>query len=177
MITSASCHTDIPAFYGDWFIVRLDAGYCRMVNPYDHQIHTIRLDREAVSGFVFWTKNLGPFYLKLKLVRDRVFPFVVQFTINGYPRELETAVIHAERAIGHMRDLAGEFGSRVGIWRYDPVASISKTPPDWHVDNFARLTDCLVGSTDEVVISFAHVYRKTRFNMDVASRLRLGRSA
>ena len=70
-----------------------------------------------------------------------------------------------------MRDLAGDFGSRVGVWRYDPVVSTSVTPPDWHVGNFSRLADRLVGATDEVVVSFAHVYRKTRINMDVASRL------
>ncbi len=33
MIISASYKTDIPAFYGDWFMNRLKAGYCRMVNP------------------------------------------------------------------------------------------------------------------------------------------------
>ena len=61
MIISASYRTDIPAFYGDWFQSRLDAGFCRTVNPYGRQIHTVRLDADAVSGFVFWTKNLGPF--------------------------------------------------------------------------------------------------------------------
>ena len=171
MIISASYRTDIPAFYGDWFTARLDAGYCHTVNPYNQQIRPIQLDREAVSGFVFWTKNLHPFYPKLRLARDRGVPFVVQYTINAYPRELETAVIDAERAIYHMRNLANEFGSRVGVWRYDPLVATSMTPPDWHVDNFARLADFLVGTTDEVVISFAQVYRKTRINMDVASRL------
>ena len=34
MIISASYKTDIPAFYGEWFMARLKAGYCRMVNPY-----------------------------------------------------------------------------------------------------------------------------------------------
>ena len=36
---------------------------------------------------------------------------------------------------------------------------------------FARLADFLVGTTDEMVILFSHVYRKTRINMDAASRL------
>jgi len=38
MIISASYKTDIPAFYGEWFMNRLDAGYCDMVNPYGGQI-------------------------------------------------------------------------------------------------------------------------------------------
>ena len=70
-----------------------------------------------------------------------------------------------------MHDLATEFGPRVGVWRYDPVVSTSATPPDWHLGNFTRLADRLAGATDEVVISFAHIYRKTRSNMDTASRL------
>jgi len=44
------------------------------------------------------------------------------------------------------------------------------TPPDWHVDNFTRLADRLAGTTDEVVVSFAHIYRKTRSNLDAASQ-------
>ena len=171
MIISASYRTDIPAFYHDWFLTRLDAGFCQTVNPYGRQIHTVRFDRDAVSGFVFWTKNLGPFRAALEQVRGRGFPFVVQYTINAYPRALETSVTDAERAIGHMHDLAREFGPRAGVWRYDPVVSTSMTPPDWHVGNFTRLADRLAGATDEVVISFAHVYRKTRSNMDAASRL------
>jgi hypothetical protein len=170
MIISASYRTDIPAFYGDWFQSRLDAGFCRTVNPYGRQIHTVRLDADAVSGFVFWTKNLGPFRPVLDDVRGRGFPFVVQYTINGYPRALETSVTDAGRAIDHMRALAREFGPRAGVWRYDPVVATALTPPDWHVGNFTRLADKLAGATDEVVISFAHVYRKTRLNMDAASR-------
>ncbi len=33
MIISASYKTDIPTFYGEWFMNRLQAGYCKMVNP------------------------------------------------------------------------------------------------------------------------------------------------
>jgi hypothetical protein len=171
MIISASYRTDIPAFYGDWFVARLDAGFCRTVNPYGRQVHTVKLDPDAVSGFVFWTKNLGPFRAALDVVRDRGFPFVVQYTINDYPRALETSVTDAGRAIGHMRDLAREFGPRAGVWRYDPVVATSMTPPGWHVDNFTRLADRLAGATDEAVVSFAHIYRKTRVNLDAAARL------
>jgi len=33
MIISASRRTDIPAFYSDWFINRIQTGYCNVVNP------------------------------------------------------------------------------------------------------------------------------------------------
>ena len=61
MIISASYKTDIPAFYGRWFLNRLDAGHCLMVNPYGRRTHRIDLSAAAVDGFVFWTRNAWPF--------------------------------------------------------------------------------------------------------------------
>src|SRR5690242_17156658 len=101
MIISASYKTDIPTFYGEWFLNRLRAGYCKMTNPYGGQVYTIDLRPEAVDGFVFWTKNVGPFLKVLPEVRAMGRPFVVQFAINGYPRELEHSVVDAEKSIEH----------------------------------------------------------------------------
>jgi len=169
MIVSASYRTDIPAFYGTWFSNRLAAGFCRTVNPYGGQVHEVALTRDAVDGFVFWTKNLGPFRATLAEVSRRGWPFVVQYGIGGYPRAIEAAVTDAGRAIGHMRELRETWGPRVAVWRYDPIVVSSLTPPDWHARNFAALAAALAGTTDEVVVSFAHVYRKTRRNMDAAA--------
>jgi hypothetical protein len=49
------------------------------------------------------------------------------------------------------------------------VVVTSLTPVQWHEANFAGLARALAGATDEVVISFAHIYRKTRRNMDAAA--------
>ncbi|MGH6953712.1 MAG: DUF1848 family protein, partial [Alphaproteobacteria bacterium] len=84
MIVSASYRTDIPAFYGPWFMRRLAAGHCRIVNPYGGPAQTVPLSADLVDGFVFWTKNLGPFLAHLPEVRRRGFPFVVQYTVNNY---------------------------------------------------------------------------------------------
>lgn len=170
MIVSASYKTDIPAFYGAWFMNRLKAGYCRMVNPYGRQIHTIALSREAVDGFVFWTRNIAPFRNALGEVADRGYPFAVQYTITGYPRALEPSVIDWHRAAEHMHQLSREFGPYAAVWRYDPIVMSSMTPPEWHVENFAQIARALEGASDEVVISFAHSYVKTRRNMDAAAQ-------
>ena len=61
MIVSVSYRTDIPAFYADWFLRRLEAGACRVVHPYNGRTLEIPLPREAVDGFVFWTRNAEPF--------------------------------------------------------------------------------------------------------------------
>jgi len=103
MIISASYKTDIPAFYGAWFMRRLRAGFCRMVNPYGQQIYTVRLDRDAVDGFVFWTRNCGPFMGALEEIKSLGHPFVVHVTITGYPRVLDAATIRPEIAVSHLR--------------------------------------------------------------------------
>lgn len=171
MIISASYKTDIPAFYGEWFLNRLHAGFCMMVNPYNrHQITRVSLRRQDVDGFVFWTKNLGPFLDKLGEVNARGYPFIIQYTINCYPRKLEFSVTDATRSIRHAAEIARLYGPRTLVWRYDPVVFSSETPAETHLENFEWLASRLEGVTDEVVISFAQIYRKTRRNMDWASR-------
>src|SRR5579872_1283807 len=170
MIISASYKTDIATFYGEWFMNRLRAGYCKMVNPYGQQVYRIDLTPESVDGFVFWTKNIGPFLKFLPEIRERGYSFIVQHTINGYPRELEYRVIDYPHTIEHMKRLAGEFGSEVAIWRYDPIVISSLTHLNWHRQNFEGLAKGLAGTTDEVVVSFAQIYKKTRRNMDWAAQ-------
>ncbi|MEQ8964746.1 MAG: DUF1848 domain-containing protein [Azospirillaceae bacterium] len=170
MIVSASYRTDIPAFYGRWFLARLAEGRCAVPNPYGSKPYTVRLDRDAVDGFVFWTKNLGPFAEALATVEARGTPYVVQYTVTGYPRALETSVTDAARAVGHIRDLAARHGPRAAVWRYDPILVTDLTETAWHRDNFAALAGALAGAVDEVVVSFAQLYAKTRRNTDAAAR-------
>jgi hypothetical protein len=168
MIVSASYRTDIPAFYGEWFKARLAAGYCRVTSPYGGKPYAVALTREAVDGFVFWTRNLRPFRPHLSRI-GRDYPFYVQFTVTGNPRSLEPGVVATDRAIDDLQWLAREFGPRRGIWRYDPIVVTSATPPDWHRTNFAAIAAQLEGAVDEVVMSFAHGYAKTRRNLDAAA--------
>ncbi len=170
MIISASYKTDIPTFYGEWFMNRLRAGFCKMVNPYGRQVYTIQLTPEQVDGFIFWTKNIGPFLNYLPEIQERGYPFIVQHTINGYPRELEFRVINYARTVEYMKELADRYGPHVAVWRYDPIFISSLTPPDWHRRNFAVSASSLAGTTDEVVVSFAQIYKKTKRNMDWAAR-------
>jgi hypothetical protein len=123
---------------------------------------------DSVGGFVFWTKNVGPFVPHLDEVRRRGFPFVVQHTINNYPRFLEQAVVEAAKAVEHIRRIAEEYGPKVCVWRYDTIIHSSVTPRDFHIETFTQLAKKLEGATDEVVISFARFYKKTLRNMKYA---------
>ncbi len=168
MIVSASYKTDIPAFYGPWFLNRLNAGHCRMVNPYGGQTHRIDLTRPAVDGFVFWTKNLGPFFDGLDRVSGAGFPFIVQYSVTGLPMALERSVPDWRLAVDHMTRVRDRWGPRAAVWRFDPVAVTDATPLSWQRETFARLADALRGVTDEVVLSFLQPYRKTARNMAAA---------
>jgi len=171
MIISASYRTDIPAFYGEWFEKRLKAGYCSVSNPYNsRQVRRVSLLPEDVDGFVFWTRNLSPFMGRLSRVAQFGRPFVVQQTVTGYPRKLEPAAAGAAGAVRQIRAVAEAYGPKAAVWRYDPILFTSLTPPEFHVRNFEHLASALEGATDEVVISFATIYRKAARNLDLAAQ-------
>jgi hypothetical protein len=169
MIVSASYRTDIPAFYSDWFMRRLAAGQAWVANPYRGKPYVVSLAPGDVDGFVFWTRNVGPLQGRLREIAA-IAPFVVQFTVTGYPRALEPGVIDTETAVAQIRALSEMFGPRAVVWRYDPIVETSLTPPAWHCKNFARLAAMLEGYVDEVTISFAQIYTKTARNLNLAAR-------
>lgn len=169
MIVSASYRTDIPAFHAEWFSRRLDEGFCTVRNPYSGKVGRIALDADAVSGFVFWTRRLGPFMTTLQRLSDRGTPFVVQFTVTGYSRPLETAVMDWRRAADEIHETASRFGPRVIVWRYDPVFLSDLTPSSFHADRVSELAETLAGATDEMVLSFATIYRKSLRNIGAAA--------
>lgn len=171
MIVSASYRTDIPAFYGPWFMNRLDEGSCNVPNPYGGKAYRVSLQPNDMDGLVFWTKNIGPFVDPLSEIHRRGLPFVVHYTINGYPAALERSVPDPEQSIRLLRKLSNSYGARAMVWRYDPIIESDLTPPDWHMANFSRLAAALRGTIDEVVVSFAQIYQKTRRNLDAAARI------
>ena len=103
MIVSASYRTDIPAHYGAWFLRRLDAGFAMVASPYGGPDYRVSLAPGDADGFVFWTRNAGPFLPVLEEVKRRGFPFVVQFTITGTPRVLEPGTLETAAAIAAYR--------------------------------------------------------------------------
>ena len=165
MIISASYRTDIPAYYGAWFQQRLAAGETWVKNPYGGKPYRVDLSQDAVSGFVFWTRNPSPFETGFTAVAERGHPFTLQMTITGYPRSLEPGTLDAEAAVAALRSCANNWGSRRIVWRYDPVIVSEATPPDWHERQVRRLAGHLRGYVDECVLSFMHPYRKAKRNL------------
>ena len=148
---------------------RLRAGFCKMVNPYNRRVIRVPLSLDSVDGIVFWTKNVGPFLKHLPEIHERGYPFILQHTINGYPRILEQAVVDATKSVEYLKRVTDTFGPNICVWRYDTIVNSSLTPREFHVDSFSRIAKSLEGVTHEVVISFAHFYKKTLRNMKLAA--------
>ena len=170
MIISASYRSDIPAFYAKWFERRLNEGYAMVANPYSGKTHHVSLRPDHVSGFVFWTRNPGPFLKVLDRLAEEDRPFYLQFTVTGYPRALENSVIDWQRSLRLFTEVARRFGPESAVWRYDPLIDTSLTPAAWHRQQFTRLAEALTASTNEVVLSFAQIYAKTNRNLTESSK-------
>ncbi len=170
MIVSASYRADIPAFFADWFRGRLTAGFCEVGNPYGGRPYRVGLGPDEAEGFVFWTRNAAPFRPALEDLSAEDRPFVVQFTVTGYPRALDAHTRRAAETVAQICGLARRFGPRAVVWRYDPVVLSDLTPAGWHAENFAGLAAALAGATDECVVSFVRPYRKTVRRLDAAAR-------
>lgn len=136
-------------------------------NPYGSKDYRVEMSPDAADGFVFWTRNFRPLGRLLR-AEKHPFPFVVQYTVTNYPKSLEQSVIPANDAIKDIKNLAGTYGARSCVWRYDPIVFTSELNAPWHRRNFRRLAEALCGSVDEVVISFVAPYTKTRRNLHKA---------
>lgn len=165
MIVSASYRTDIPALYGPWFLARLRAGFAVAANPYGGPPNRVSLAPGDAQGVVFWTKNAGPFLDGLDTVRRAGLPFVLQYSITDLPRQVEKSVPPSAVTTAHLRALAGRFGRRAVVWRFDPIVISELTPVRERRDVFARLATALSGAVDEVVVSFLQPYAKARRNL------------
>ena len=77
VIVSASRSTDIPAFYSEWFLERLKAGYVKWFNPFNGLPLYVGFRKARL--IVFWSKNR---YLRML----KIGMFGVQGTWAETPR-------------------------------------------------------------------------------------------
>jgi hypothetical protein len=164
-VISVSRRTDIPAFYGDWFMKRLDEGLAAYVNPFGGSRHFVSLSPEDVACLVFWSKNFEPFLDKLKEIRSRGYNCYFQFTINALPKIFESNVVEASAAIETLKDISRMFSRAHINWRYDPVVISEFTDHDFHLKNFQSLASRLEGFVDRCYFSFPTFYGKVKRNM------------
>lgn len=163
MILSVSRRTDIPAFYWEWFLNRVQAGFVDVRNPMNiHQVSRIDIRPEVVDCIVFWTKNAGNIILHLDQLKD--YKYYFQYTINPYNKVIEENVPLKKDVIENFRFLSEIIGPNRVIWRYDPILLTDMIDVEYHLRYFEELAKRLKGHTNRCVISFVDLYKKTISN-------------
>lgn len=171
MIISASRRTDIPAFYADWFMMRVRKGYFYRVNPFNsRQVSSFSLKPEDVDAVCFWTKNPRPLMQFLDELNLRGLNYYFQFTINPYDTTFEPNVPPLQERIDTMVELAGRIGRERVVWRYDPVILTSATPVSWHLEQAERIAEDVCAATGRLVFSFYDFYGKGQGRLKNALR-------
>jgi len=166
MIISASRRTDIPAFFGEWFINRLRAGEVLVRNPMNPmQVTNIPLSPDIVDCIVFWTKDPGDFMQYLDEIDELGYKYYFLFTLNSYGRDMESDVDRKKNIIQTFQTLSDRIGPEKVIWRYDPIIFNRKYTLEYHTKWFAFLARELSGYTEKCVISFLDEYNKIKENI------------
>lgn len=167
MIISASRRTDIPAFYGPWFLKRLGEGYVLVRNPVNPRlVYRVPISAEQTRCIVFWTKNPGSLIGRLDELDSYRIPYYFLFTLTGYGTELERNLPDKRRILRTFLDLAGRLGPERVLWRYDPILFTRDYSPSVHIRLFRQLARELAGSTRRCILSYLTMYNKCRRNLD-----------
>jgi len=143
---SVSRRTDIPAFYGDWFMGRLKEGFAGVVNPFSGRRYIVSLKPEDVVCFVFWSKNFQPFLENLKIIDSLGYKFYFNYTVTGLPGVFETN-LDKRAAIEALKQLSKMYSPKHINWRFDPIIISSISSRDFWI----RAFEALAGEFDRVV--------------------------
>lgn len=163
MIINTGQRTDIPAYYSEWFYNRIRSGFVHVRNPYySDQILEYQLNPYVVDCLCFCTKNPQPMLKRLHEIKQyRQFWFV---TITPYGKEIEPHVPHYQDVMKSFKQLSIRIGKKAVCWRYDPIFIDSTYTIEKHVETFEIIAKELSGYTQQCVISFIDLYKKTQRN-------------
>ncbi len=163
-VISVSRRTDIPAFYADWFMNRLEAGTVDVMQPYTKKLTRVSLMPGDVSAIVFWSKNYAPLLNKLEEIEKTTKNFFFHFTITAN-RELEPYTPDYRDAIKDYLFITRRYSPEQILWRFDPVCVTDKLSFEVSEERFAHCAELLKGHAGRCVISFMHPYKKVLVNL------------
>jgi Domain of unknown function (DUF1848) len=163
MIISASRRTDVPAFYSDWFMKRIEAGHCDVPNPFNPaQVSRVSLKPNDVDVIVFWTRNASPLLNRLKELDRRGHRYCFLYTVLDNPRIVDPRCPSLKEALATFKTLSDRMGPERVAWRYDPIVFSNLTRPDFHKKTYETIAKQLRGHTNRSIISVVNIYRKVR---------------
>jgi len=164
-IISASRRTDIPAFYGDWFMHRLEDGFAGIVNPFGGRRYVVSLKPQDVVCFVFWSKNFSPFLENLKIIDRMGYKFYFNYTITALPEVFENNV-ERQTAIEGLKQLSRTYSPRHINWRFDPIIISSVCDRHFFIKAFEELASEFEGLVERCYFSFVTEYGKVKRNFE-----------
>ena len=174
MIISASRRTDIPAFYSDWFMNRLEEGYVIIPNPRNaNRLGRVELSPSVVDCIVFWTKNPKPMLDKLRKIEEVGYSFYFLFSLLPYDKTIETNLPPKRELLQTFKELSNLIGADRVIWRYDPIFFDAKHTVDWHLMQFKTLCEELSQFTRQCIISFIDLYKSMGSDFRAAEQLEM----
>ncbi len=158
MIISVSRRTDIPAYFPQWFIKRVEEGFVYVRNPFSyHQVSKVLLGSGDVDCFVFWTKD--PLNLIDHLKEIKNYSYYFQFTVTPYGKDIEPGIRDKSNIIKTFKELSLLIGKEKVVWRYDPVIFTEKMDIEYHIHEFEWLMDEIGAYCAKLVISFFDSYK------------------
>lgn len=157
MIAFASMRTDIPAFYSQWLLKRMEEGVVMVRSPYGKNlVYSLDFNPKTIDCLGICTKDPGKLIPHLSTFRN--WNTLWHVTITPYPREYEPGIQDKRSIVEAFRNLSLRVGKERVVWRYDPVFLSPSFPLSSHKSWFSTLSSLLEGYTDRVIFSFLDIY-------------------
>lgn len=163
MILFASGRTDIPAFYSNWFINRVKAGFVDVRNPFNQNLVS-RINFSDVDLIMFCSKNPLPMIDKLKMLK---VPVLFHVTITPYSKDVEPNIPDKRLIIEGVKKLSLVLGIDNVVLRYDPIFLSDKYNVDYHIRAFDKLCKNINGYVNKIIVSFMDEYKNVRSNKNI----------
>ena len=163
MILFASGRTDIPAFYSNWFINRVKAGFVDVRNPFNQKLVS-RIYFSDVDLIMFCSKNPLPMINKLDILK---VPVLFHVTITSYGKDVEPNIPDKRLIIEGVKKLSLVLGIDNVVVRYDPIFLSDKYNVDYHIKAFDKLCKNLNGYVNKIIVSFMDEYKNVRSNKNI----------
>ena len=162
-IISVSRRTDVPAFYGDWFMRRIEEGFAGVVNPFGGRRYLVSLRPEDVVCFVFWSKDFSPFVESLKSLDGLGYKFYFNYTVTALPAVFESN-LDRPSAVETLKQLSRTYSPRHINWRFDPIILSNLCDRAFFVKAFEQLASDFEGYVERCYFSFVTEYGKVKRN-------------
>ena len=164
MIAYASMRTDIPAYYSDWLVRRIEEGFVMVRSPYnDHLIYKLPFNPNVIDCLGLCPKDPGKMIPYLDALKN--WKTLWHVTITPYGKEYEPGLRDKREIVSAFKNLSLRVGKDRVVWRYDPVFLSPLFSISSHKIWFSTLSSLLEGYTDRVIFSFLDIYPFLKDNM------------